>query len=219
MIKLKDIDGVIFDMDGVLIDSEPLWKIALEEVFQRVGCNLTKKDFQKTVGMRIDEVIAYWYSVCPWEGKSQKAVEQEIIERMVELISENAQPLTGVVESLEFFKSKGKKIGLATSSYQKLLEVVLTSLKIETYFDYTYSAEHEKYGKPHPSVYLHVAEKLQLNPRKCLVIEDSLTGVIAGKSARMTVYCVPEKTHRPEPKLILADAQFESLNLVIKSFS
>ncbi|HNR86239.1 MAG TPA: HAD-IA family hydrolase [Taishania sp.] len=73
------------------------------------------------------------------------------------------------------------------------------------------SSKHEKYGKPHPAVYLTVAEKLGVNPKSCLVIEDSLSGIIAGKAAKMTVVCIPEKTHHPEPKLIIADHQFESM--------
>ena len=59
-LSIKDFEAVIFDMDGVLIDSEPLWKIAMEKVFSDLGCRLSKNDFQKTVGLRIDEVIAYW---------------------------------------------------------------------------------------------------------------------------------------------------------------
>ena len=86
MIDLKNFDAVIFDMDGVLTDSEPLWKIAMEEVFRSVGCSLTRKDFQKTVGLRIDEVCDYWYNEGAWEGATPKEVEDKIMERMVELI-------------------------------------------------------------------------------------------------------------------------------------
>ena len=60
-LSIKYFEAVIFDMDGVLIDSEPLWKIAMEKVFSDLGCNLSKNDFQRTVGLRIDEVIYYWY--------------------------------------------------------------------------------------------------------------------------------------------------------------
>ena len=65
-IAIKEFEAVIFDMDGVLIDSEPLWKIAMEDVFKSVGCSLTRKDFQKTVGLRLDEVIEYWYEHTGW---------------------------------------------------------------------------------------------------------------------------------------------------------
>lgn len=203
--------AVIYDMDGVLIDSEPLWKIAMEQVFHDVGCNLTRKDFEKTVGLRLDEVIAYWYLQQPWENTGPHEVLEMIIARMVTLIRENGTPLPGVIESLEFFKEQGFKIGLATSSYEILIDTVLEVLGIEHFFDKTHSAEHEKNGKPHPAVYLHTAKELGVDPVDCIVIEDSINGVIAAKAARMYVVCVPEKTHFPNPKLILADEQHESL--------
>ncbi len=216
--NLSNFDGVIYDMDGVLTDSEPLWKIAMEEVFRSVGCSLTKEDFQRTVGLRIDEVTVYWYQVAPWPDRSPKDVEKAIVQRMIELLTERATPLTGVVESLEFFASKGLKIGLATSSYQVLIDCILDTLKIRPYFQTIHSAEYELFGKPHPAVYLTAAKNLGLDPRRCLVIEDSLNGIISGKAARMTVFCVPEKTHHPEPKLILADAQFDNLIDLVNSF-
>jgi len=211
MIDLKQFEAVIFDMDGVLIDSEPLWKIAMEAVFKEVGCPLTKKDFQKTVGFRLDEVIAYWYSVVPWETYSVEEVETKIIGRMVDLIRENGKPLPGVIETITYLQGKNMKIGLGTSSYEILIHTVLSVLNIEGEFDVVHSAEHEKYGKPHPSVYLTVADRLVVDPTKCLVIEDSLTGIIAGKAAKMTVVAIPEKTHEVNPKLILADFEFENM--------
>jgi HAD superfamily hydrolase (TIGR01509 family) len=215
MIHLKDFDAVIFDMDGVLIDSEPLWKIAMEAVFKEVGCPLTKKDFQKTVGLRLDEVIAYWFTVVPWEKYSVEEVEAKIIARMVDLIRENGAPLPGVVETISFLKEKNMKIGLGTSSYEMLIHTVLSVLELEDHFDAVHSAEHEKYGKPHPAVYLSVAKSLKVNPTKCLVIEDSLTGIIAGKAARMTVVAIPEKTHEVNPKIVLADYEFEDMTQLL----
>lgn len=219
MIDFQQYEAVIFDMDGVLIDSEPLWKIAMEQTFREVGCNLTKKDFQRTVGLRIDEVIAYWFNHIGWEGVSEKEVENRIIQRMIALIEENGVPLPGVVETLAFLKKAGKRIGLATSSYAILIAAVLRTLKLEDAFHFVHSAEHERYGKPHPAVYLAVAEKLGVEPRKCLVIEDSLNGIVSGKAAKMTVVCIPEKTHHPEPKLILADVMYESMTDFYKELS
>jgi HAD superfamily hydrolase (TIGR01509 family) len=215
VIKINQYEAVIFDMDGVLIDSEPLWKIAMEEAFHSVGCMITKKDFQKTVGLRIDEVVEFWYKKMQWKDLSAKDVEGLIIQKMVRLIQENGDPLVGVIDTIAFLKSQGIKIGLATSSYNVLISTVLESLGITNAFDVVNSAEDEDYGKPHPAVYLTVANKLKVDTSKCLVIEDSLNGVIAGMAAKMKVVCIPEKTHNPEPKLQFAHYLFEDMALFL----
>ena len=211
MIDIKEYDAVIFDMDGVLIDSEPLWKIAMEKTFHMVGCGITKEDFQHTVGLRIDEVVEYWFNEVGWEKYTAKEVEEQIVVSMIKLIQENGSPLLGVIKTISFLKAKGISIGLATSSYAVLIKTVLETLSIENEFDFVHSAENENYGKPHPAVYLTVAEKLGVEAQKCLVIEDSLNGIVSGKAARMTVVCIPEKSHNPEPRLMLADHTFESM--------
>lgn len=215
MININDFDAVIFDMDGVLIDSEPLWKIAMEETFQAVGCNLTRKDFQKTVGLRIDEVIDYWFNEIGWNNATPKDVETAIVNRMVELIQQNGHPLPGVLDTTAFLIENKIKVGLATSSYKVLIETVLETLNIRDRFEVVHSAEDEAYGKPHPAVYLSVAELLNVNPETCLVIEDSLNGIISGKAAKMKVVCIPEKSHHPEPKLNVADFMFENMSLFL----
>jgi sugar-phosphatase len=212
MIQLSQYEAVIFDMDGVLIDSEPLWKIAMEEVFHSLGSKLTKADFQKTVGLRIDEVVHFWNHHENWGVDNEKDVEEAIIVKMMELISANAAPLSGVMDTLLFLKDSGLKIGLGTSSSSRLIQVVLSELQIEHFFDFTHSAETEAFGKPHPAVYLTVAQQLSVSPNKCLVIEDSFNGVIAGLAAKMKVVCIPEKTHFPNPRLSVADFHFDTMN-------
>jgi sugar-phosphatase len=218
-LNLDDFEAIIFDMDGVLIDSEPLWKIAMEQVFAAVGSKLTRRDFQKTVGLRLDEVIQFWHQHEGWTTVSPEEVEQQIVLKMQELIRANGTPLTGVIETLQYLRAQNKKIGLATSSYRVLIDTVLEVLDLKEAFDCTHSAELEAYGKPHPAVYLTVADFFQVDPRNCLVIEDSLNGIVSAKAAKMKVVCIPEKTHFPEPKLILADYQFEDMGLLLKAFT
>lgn len=216
-LELHAYDAVIFDMDGVLIDSEPLWKIAMEEVFRSVGSNLTKADFQKTVGLRIDEVVRFWHQHEGWKNVTPEKIEQDIVNRMVSLIKAHGKPLEGVPETLRFLSENNKKIGLATSSYAILIDAVLEVLELSSFFDFTHSAEHEDFGKPHPAVYLTTAEKLGVSPVRCLVVEDSLNGIISAKAARMKVVCIPEKTHHVEPRLALADHRFESMSEMLKA--
>lgn len=215
MINPNKYKAVIFDMDGVLIDSEPLWKIAMEEAFHSVGCMITKKDFQKTVGLRIDEVITYWHQEVGWERLSVKDVENLIVQKMIALIEDNGVPLPGVIDTLEYLKSKNIKLGLGTSSYNVLIEAVLNTLGISSVFDVVHSAEDEEFGKPHPAVYLTVAKELGVSPSKCLVIEDSFNGIISALSARMTVVCIPKKTHTPDPKIEVANYQFATMSLML----
>ncbi len=216
MIQLIDFEAVIFDMDGVIIDSEPLWKIAMEEVFSGLGSRLKKEDFQKTVGLRIDEVIHYWNIKEHWGIRDESEVEEAIIIKMEGLIADKPAALEGVINTLNYLKLRNIPVGLATSSSSRLIKVVLDKLAIKHLFNFVHSAEMEQYGKPHPAVYLTVAKKLAVLPEKCLVIEDSLNGIISAKAAKMTAVCIPEKTHHIEPKLILADYKFESMTDFLK---
>jgi sugar-phosphatase len=204
--------SVIFDMDGILIDSEPLWKIAEVEAFAKVGLDLTYTDCEETVGLRIDEVVQLWHDKVKWTSKTVKEVETDIVDIVIREISAQGKALAGVHESLEMIRSAGYKIGLATSSYERIIDAVVAQLGIGHYFEVMHSAEHELNGKPHPAVFLNCAKKLNVNPKDCLVIEDSFNGVLAAKAARMKVIAIPEKSHQSDPRLIIADSALDSLH-------
>jgi len=203
--------AIIYDMDGVLIDSEPLWKKAEIEGFAKVGINLTNIDCEETVGLRIDHVVELWQKKVGWTNKTNQEVSSDIVDILIREIKVQGKALEGVYESLEKIKSTGYKIGLATSSDQRIIDAVFEKLNLKNYFDEVHSAEFEKYGKPHPAVFLTVAEKLNIHPTDCLVIEDSFNGVLAAKAARMKVIAIPEKSHQNDPRLIIADKILQSL--------
>jgi len=198
-------------MDGVLIDSEPLWKIAEVEAFAKVGLDLTYTDCEETVGLRIDQVVQLWYDKVKWKGKTVKEVETDIVDILIREIRKQGKALSGVKEALNKVSKAGFKIGLATSSYQRIIDVVLEKLEIESFFDVIHSAEYEIKGKPHPAVFLTCAEKLNVAPTDCLVIEDSFNGIVAALAARMKVVAIPEKSHQKDPRLIIANKQLNSL--------
>lgn len=198
-------------MDGILIDSEPLWKIAEIEAFAKVGLNTKETDFEESVGLRIDEVVKLWHAKVKWTSKTVKEVEDDIVNILIREIEAQGKELPGVTNLLKDLKAKGYKIGLATSSYQRIIDAVLHKLNIGQYFDICHSAEHEIHGKPHPSVFMTTAEKLGVPATECLVFEDSLNGVIAAKAARMKVIAVPEHSNTYNPKLVVADKIIDSL--------
>lgn len=206
--------AVIFDMDGVIIDSEPLWKIAEIEGFAKVGINLTQTDCEETVGLRIDEVVRLWHRKVGWNKTTIQEVADDIVSILIREINNQGKALEGLYQSLELFKSKGYQIGLATSSYTNIIHAVLKKLEIQHFFDAVHSAEHEILGKPHPAVFLTTAKMLSCDAHECLVIEDSLNGVIAAKSARMKVIAIPEKSHQYDERLIIADKILPSLNAI-----
>ena len=204
--------AVIFDMDGILIDSEPLWKIAEITAFKKVGIDLTHTDCEETVGLRMDEVVQLWYDRVGWEGRSLKEVEDDVIDVLISEIQKQGSAMTGVEAALANIQKAGYKIGLATSSANRILQVVIDKLNIRSYFDVLHSAEFEEYGKPHPAVFISAAKQLGVQPNQCLVIEDSFNGVLAAKAARMKVIAIPEKTHHFDERLKISDKILDNLN-------
>lgn len=205
------INTVLFDMDGLLIDSEPLWGEAMKEVFASMNIHLTPAHYTHTTGLRTSEVVKYWQHYFKWEGKSVREVENEILARVEQKILLRGEPMEGIHYILDFFKQRNFKIGLASSSPMNLIQAVLSFLDIRSYFQAIYSAEHEEYGKPHPAVYLACARELDSAPMDCIAFEDSVTGLIAAKAARMKTIVVPEADKRNDPRYVLADLQLNSL--------
>jgi sugar-phosphatase len=183
--------AVIFDMDGVLIDSEPMWQEAEKQVFSSVGVDVRGELSVHTASMTTKQVTQFWYKHYPWTGKSLEQVENEVIDHVEGLISEKGAQMEGVKETLDFFRDKDFKIGLSTNSPSRLISVVFNKLGISHYFDAISSSEHEEKGKPHPAVYLSTARKLQVSPSKCIAFEDSISGIIAAKKAKIKTVAVP----------------------------
>jgi len=205
------LEAAIFDMDGLLVDSEPLWCRAEQQVFPKVGLHLTEEMCRRTTGVRLDEVVRYWFSRQPWSGPTVEEIEAQIIAVVCQLVASEARPMAGVEPVLAFFRQRGFRIALASSSSSRLIQVVVDRFALGAYFDLLQSAETEPYGKPHPGVFLTAARRLGVEPTRCLAFEDSLTGLIAAKAARMKVVVVPAPQDFGQSRFDLADLQLRSL--------
>lgn len=205
------IKAVIFDLDGLIIDSEPLWQEAEILVFQQVNIVLTPQLCLKTKGLRIDQVVDYWYQKYPWTNFSQTEIADLIVKKVIELIHLKGEPLAGVKDTIAFIEKKQVKIALASSSATIIIQAALQKLELIDKFTQIYSAESEALGKPHPGVYLTTATQLNVSPQECLALEDSLNGVLAAKAAQMKCIAVPETLEYDNPKFAIADVILKSL--------
>lgn len=198
-------------MDGVLINSEPLWKIAETEVLSSLGVPVTEEQIHSTSAMSVKGICEYWYSIHPWKGKTFDEIEDIIVARVIELIKIHDTKMHGVTEILEYFKNKNLKIGLATNSSHDIIEVVLQKTEIKQYFNFIASAKDVENGKPEPDIYLYAAKNLGVNPEECLVFEDSIVGIKAAKSAGMKVVAIPASVDFNKQEFYLADFKIRSL--------
>lgn len=198
----------IFDLDGLLVDSEPLWRACEIEHFASVGLHLTDAECEETTGIRIDEVVAIRHRQHPWAAPSVAEITGRIVGSMIARLRADAPAKPGGARAIELCAARGLRLAVASSSPLALIEAALEGLRLRDRFELVVSAENEPFGKPHPAVFLRTAERLGIAPVECLVLEDSLAGVIAAKAARMTCIAVPE---RGDPRFVLADLVLPSL--------
>ena len=184
---LKNKKAVIFDMDGVLVESEAIWKQAEYEVFSSLGVSVTEENSSYTQSLTTKEVTAFWYQKFPWKETPLSEVEEMVVRRVMELILLKDCATLGISAFIKNLKERNFKIGLATNAPEKIIPVVLKKTGTESLFDSVSSADYEEKGKPHPAIYLNTAKKLKVMPEECAVIEDSETGMEAAKKAGMSV--------------------------------
>lgn len=201
----------IFDMDGLLIDSEPFWRAAEIKVFQALNIPFTEDMCRETVGMRIDEVVVYWNN----KLKLSMPIDQtanDIVDELISLVKKDGVALPGVERTLQTLKENDRQMALASSSQMRIIKEVVEKLNIKEYFDVLHSAEFEKYGKPAPDVFLSTAKELNTSPTSCVVYEDSRNGMLAGLSAQMKTIIIPEFPEPHQDWHDKADLKWRSLN-------
>ena len=203
--------AAIFDMDGLLLDSEPLWKEAEITVFNSVGVPLTKELCRETVGVRIDGVVRYWYKKFPWQKESLKSVEARILDEVSRLILKDGRLMPGVSETIEALRTANYTLAVASSSPMQLIRAALEKFEVIDFFSVLHSAEFEEKGKPDPAVYLSTISRLGSDPSDCIALEDSVPGVRAAKSAGARVIAVPDPADISNPGFAAADVVLSSL--------
>ena len=207
----------LFDMDGLLLDSEILWHKAEVEILGELDVPIVTRGTRSTKGMFVSEVIAYWYGISPWSGPSCAEVEHQILERVGELVETKGRLMPGALRAIDLTSSRGR-VALASSTPRSLIERCLHHFSLLDRFEVIATAADEKFGKPHPAVFLTAAEKLNVPPTACLVFEDSGAGVLAAKAARMACVAVPVTAERTMPEFSLADLVLSSLEALEESW-
>lgn len=205
------IAAIFFDLDGLLIDSEPFWHEAEQVHFASVGVPMRMDECLALTGLRVDAAVAQVYARRPWDGPAPAEIARRIFAHVVEATRTRGELMPGARQALDFARATGRPVGLVTSSGPALIQAVLERFDLADRFDLLHSSESEPYPKPHPAVYLGAADRLGVRPEACLALEDSLYGLIAAKAARMACIAVPQGPARQDPRFALADARLGSL--------
>jgi len=206
------IKAAIFDMDGLIIDSEPLWEETYVERLVDLGVpreEITKPEY-KGLGSR--GFFKHWFVNYPWGDNPtvEELINKSTIE-VEQLICKKGKALPGVINTLKLFQSQNIPMAISSSSPLNLIEATVDKLQIHKYFSFFHTGAAEDFAKPHPAVFIHTANEMGIEYSHCLVFEDSLPGVIAAKAAQMKCLAVPSKEHSSDPRFCIADKTLDSL--------
>ncbi|MBN1369457.1 MAG: tRNA (adenosine(37)-N6)-threonylcarbamoyltransferase complex dimerization subunit type 1 TsaB, partial [Dehalococcoidaceae bacterium] len=180
--------AVIWDMDGVIVDSAPLHLQAWQDTFNPLGIDFPSKYFWNTFGIKNDAIISGLGFGITRQEASRIIRSKE--QRFRELAVEGIKPLPGAIELIQSLKKRRVPMAVASSAPEENIKTILGALKIRQFFKAVVGGEQVKYGKPAPEVFLKASDMLGMQPDKCIVIEDAVPGVQAAKSAGMKVIAV-----------------------------
>lgn len=211
---LKDIDAVIFDLDGSLVDSMWIWPAVDEAYLKKYHLTEPEHFHEGMEGKSYTEVAQYFLEIFPELDCTIEDIKQEWTEMVYEAYTTQVKLKEGAYDFISILREEGMKFGIATSNARELTEATLEALKIDGFFDSVHTACEVKTGKPSPDVYLLVADELKIPPEKCLVFEDVPMGIMAGKNAGMKVCAVEDDFSRPQEmkKRELADYYIMNYN-------
>jgi HAD superfamily hydrolase (TIGR01509 family) len=205
------IEGVVFDLDGVILDSEELWNEVREGLARERGGAWSERATTDMMGMSSTEWSLYMHEVVGLQEPPEE-INREVVLRMIDRYSKRLPLIDGAVEAVQRVAARWP-LGLASSSNRELIDRALDVSGLAQYFHATVSSEEVERGKPAPDVYLETARRLGVDPAQCAAIEDSASGIRSAHAAGMQVVAIPNRAF-PPPEDVLQLAI-----LVLKSIS
>lgn len=211
--------AIIFDMDGLLVNSEPVWHEVEIDLIESAGYSYSKELRDMGVGMRVDEFAAILQRHYPKLGDSPAAIEAAITEGMLNLPPGRIKAMPGADELVQYAAELGIPRAIASSSSQRIIEHFVRLMGWNELIPQRYSADFVERGKPAPDIYLRAARKIGIAPEYCLALEDSRLGTQAALAAGMTCYTVPDLSHSSLDDFTgINDKLYRSLHEILDEF-
>ena len=209
--------AIIFDMDGLLVDSEPLWHEAERAMIEACGYRYAADIRDQTIGLRADEFARIIHQHYPRVGATPAAITQNLEGRVLRMTREQIKPRPGAEEIVRYAAERHIPRAIASSSSQAIIEHFTRLLGWGDLLPQRYSAQLVARGKPAPDIYLYAADQIRVTPENCLALEDSAAGTRAAIAAGMTCCTVPDLSHtRLEDFAGINHLLFDSLHDVLR---
>ena len=207
-----EIVAVVFDMDGVLVDTEHLWDEVREELTGEWGGRYTPEAQEAMMGMSSHEWSRYLHETVGLR-ESPETINAEVVRRMLARYEIELPVVPGAGEAVRRLADDGYRLAVASSSNRELIDAVLRRLELAALFEATVSSEEVGRGKPAPDVYLEAARRLDVPASRCAAVEDSASGIRAAHAAGMRVLAYPNRHYPPSAEaLALADRVLDRLD-------
>ena len=207
-----EIVAVVFDMDGVLVDTEHLWDEVREELTGEWGGRYTPEAQEAMMGMSSHEWSRYLHETVGLR-ESPETINAEVVRRMLARYEIELPVVPGAGEAVRRLADDGYRLAVASSSNRELIDAVLRRLELAALFEATVSSEEVDRGKPAPDVYLEAARRLDVPASRCAAVEDSASGIRAAREAGMRVIAYPNRHYPPAADVLAsADVVIDSLD-------